>query len=128
MNHHPTSSTSTRDAETMDGKAISIEPPTDLEAPAAVTRPSPTGFAPALAFLHAIGAARADATIEQLEQLRDRIRPLVQPLRETGDTRPVLGMIRAVMGPEWEPSDEWRRAIDSLLAERPSEGETPCPS
>lgn len=56
-----------------------------------------------------VGAARTDATPEQLEQLKDGLIPYMRDeFPQTGDTTYVYNTIAGIMGPNWQPSAEWR--------------------
>lgn len=69
-----------------------------------------------LALVMFVAAARADATHEQRGRLDERLKPLIQSFRADGDPEPLLLKVIEIMGPEWEPSGEWKAWIDSLLS------------
>jgi hypothetical protein len=73
------------------------------------------GLGGSMAFLLFIGAACADATPEQSAQLRERVKPLLGTYRTDGNPRPVLETVLEVMGPDWQPTGEWRAWIDKML-------------
>ena len=51
-----------------------------------------------------VGAARADATPEQLEELRSRLSPFIENRVVEG----IIDVVNEVMGPDWKPSGPWR--------------------
>lgn len=66
-----------------------------------------TTLAEALRLTLLIGAAHADATPVQREQLRQRLTPLLRRYRADGDDTHLRAALRDVMGPTWAPSGEW---------------------
>jgi hypothetical protein len=61
------------------------------------------------------GAARYDASPEQVEALREQVLPLMRSVYlPTGNEKPVLDGIRAVMGEGWLPNEEWRAKLAAL--------------
>lgn len=80
-----------------------------------MSTPSPERFDGTLSLVLFVGAARADATPEQLEQLREHVLPLVDAMREDGDVRPLLNTVLDVMGPNWNITGEWKQLLDRLL-------------
>lgn len=72
-----------------------------------------TTFSEALAFTMYLGAANWDATPDQRVRLRAAVLPLLPQYKIDGDTGPVEGAVRAVMGPQWSPSGEWAAMLVS---------------
>jgi hypothetical protein len=72
---------------------------------------------PWLAFTLFIGAARADATVAQQEELTRVLTPLLVELRHTNNAEEIMRTVQRVMGPTWAPGDEWRTMISNLLTE-----------
>lgn len=73
-----------------------------------------TTIGDALGLVLYVGAARADATPEQVEPLRAALSPVLEVYRETGDEQPVRRAVVSVLGEQWEPSGEWKQRIDAL--------------
>ena len=69
-----------------------------------------------LALVMFIGSARAEATLDQRSRLAAEVKPLLGTFRADGDPKPLLLKVIEIMGPEWEPSGEWKAWIDSLLS------------
>lgn len=67
-----------------------------------------------LGFTLYIGAARADATPEQVDRLKTGVMSELDLYRRTGDDRPIRKKILEIMGENWEPSGDWKRTIDAL--------------
>jgi len=76
-------------------------------------------LAEGMAFVLYVGAARAAATPAQCEQLRARMPAALQVYRDTGSEGPMRAAIRDVMGSAWEPSGDWKKALDQLSRRRP---------
>lgn len=76
-----------------------------------------------LAFTLFFGAAWNDATEEQREVLRARIKPLLEeskdqstsPARGRQLTAMILVETQRIMGDDWKPSGQWAAQIDKLL-------------
>lgn len=68
-----------------------------------------------LAFLMFVGAARADASPDQLAQLRERLPPLLDAYKAEGNPRPTMEAVIDIMGPTWRPQGDWARQIDTFL-------------
>jgi hypothetical protein len=64
------------------------------------------GWAGALRLLFVLQAALADGTPAQRTRLRKRMGPLIEQLRDDGDTRPLYRLVREVHGPGWRPTGE----------------------
>lgn len=73
-----------------------------------------TTLSEGLAFTLFIGAARADATAEQVGRLRAEVMPLLDAYRVTGDESPVRQKVREIMGAGWEPTGDWAAQIGRL--------------
>ncbi|EWT05055.1 hypothetical protein N864_07585 [Intrasporangium chromatireducens Q5-1] len=74
-----------------------------------------TALAESLRLVLLVGAARADATPEQLDALRDRIPEAMRGRYvSTGDETEVRAVLLDVMGRDWKPSGEWAAQIDRL--------------
>lgn len=84
---------------------------------------NPRSVAGWLSFTLYVGAANADATPDQRDQLRERLGPLLPLIKSSnpGVWRPaaadILNAIGEVMGPDWRPRDEWNDQIKLLLTE-----------
>lgn len=65
------------------------------------------------ALLMTAGAARAAATPRQLMRLQLELAPYMRgEFRETGDTTFIYEKIADIMGPDWEPTAEWRAYLE----------------
>lgn len=74
-----------------------------------------TNLVDTMALVLFIGAARAEATPEQLEQLRERVKPAMHGrYKRTGDESEVRAIVADIMGADWEPNAEWAVWIDRL--------------
>ena len=72
-----------------------------------------------LAFTLYVGAANYDANPQQREQLRDRIRPLLEEMKEDGEAaKQVLVEVGSIMGSEWRPTGDWDTVIKNMLNRR----------
>lgn len=67
---------------------------------------------PHLTVLMVFGAARADATPEQLERLRNEALPAMRD--HSVSYRDVVGLVFSIMGPRWAPDDEWLAQVQAL--------------
>lgn len=79
--------------------------------------PSVSSIGRHLMVIALFGAARQDATPEQVQTLRD----IADMLREPAADRPLEDIVRRVfwcMGPAWVPTGEFGAWIDDLIAER----------
>lgn len=74
------------------------------------------GMVQALGLVVYVGAARTDATDEQVDRLRAEVLPYLRSpqYRVRGDEQPVLDMIHAIMGHDWVPGPEWRVQLRKL--------------
>lgn len=64
-----------------------------------------------MTLLYLVGAARADATPDQILELKanaERLREPEVPMRDIAER------VFEIMGPQWTPADEWLTAIDAL--------------
>lgn len=63
-----------------------------------------------------VGAAQADATPEQREQLQLRLVPYVQSNAyiKLGREEPIWAIIKDIMGRDWTPSGEWAERLAAL--------------
>lgn len=61
-----------------------------------------------------IGAAREDATPDQVEGLKSDVLPTLAAYKATGDIEPVLAAVYKVMGDGWKPGDAWQKQIDQV--------------
>lgn len=73
-----------------------------------------TSFVEGIALTLFLGAARAEATPEQLDRLRELMPPALQSYRRNGDEGPVRAAVAAVLGAGWEPSGEWAMWLRSV--------------
>lgn len=83
------------------------------------TTPSADSIRRALAVVMFVGAANADATREQRNQLRDQALP---PLKDSSLTpsqayEKTVRRTAAIMGPAWRPNGEWEDWLLALLDE-----------
>lgn len=83
------------------------------------TTPSADSIRRALTVVMFVGAANADATIEQRARLRDEALP---PLKDDALTpgeayRKTVTTAAAIMGPAWRPKGEWETWLLALLDE-----------
>lgn len=93
-----------------------MSPETPEERAARLT-PSTSSIGRHLVVIAVFGAARADATPGQLDNLRD----IASLLREPSDRFPLDDIVRRVfecMGRTWVPAGEFGEWIDQLIAER----------
>lgn len=60
-----------------------------------------------LRFVLFLGAAYDAGTPEQRHRLRERVGPLLEGYRATGNEASIRAAVRDVMGPIWEPAEEW---------------------
>lgn len=78
-----------------------------------------TAVGRALVVVMFVGAANADATPEQREQLKEAITPLRdQDLTASEAYKAVVYGVADVMGPHWRPRGEWEEWITALLDDR----------
>lgn len=67
-----------------------------------------------------VGAARKDASYEQLNAIRDQVVPLLGDKdgiwMKHGDSSEALGLLQFIMGPTWKPSGEYAEYIEKLNA------------
>jgi hypothetical protein len=64
------------------------------------------------------GAARADATPEQLSRLQvPELILLLEEYKIDGDTAPVEQFIQKAMGLDWKPSGPWAGYLEALRKE-----------
>lgn len=76
-----------------------------------------------LAFTLFFGAAWHDATEQQRETLRAKIKPLMEDMKEPSIspahgrqlTVMILVETQRIMGDDWKPSGQWATQIDKLL-------------
>lgn len=71
-----------------------------------------------IAFMMFVGAAMSDGTLQQRKQLREKLPPLLDALRDDGSKvryRAVLVTVCEVMGKDWMPTGEWMTVIDNML-------------
>jgi hypothetical protein len=68
-------------------------------------------FSASLAFTLFVGAARYDATPEQVSMLKAQVVPLLDGYKETGDETAVREAVHRIMGPQWKPNADFRRTI-----------------
>jgi len=62
-----------------------------------------------------LGAARADATAEQLALLRSDVMPLMHgDYQQTGDETPIRKSVAGIMGYDWQPTGEWAAYLRKL--------------
>ena len=65
-----------------------------------------------------VGAARKDASYEQLNAIRDQVVPLLGDKdgiwMKHGDSSEALGLLQFIMGPQWRPSGEYAEYIAKL--------------
>jgi hypothetical protein len=59
-----------------------------------------------------VGAARADASPAQVEQMRARIVPVMRD--QSVPYVEVRAVLQQIMGPDWAPSGDWAAQIDAL--------------
>jgi hypothetical protein len=71
-------------------------------------------FAASLNFTLFVGAARQDATPEQVSMLRAQVTPLLDAYKDTGDETAVREAVHRIMGPQWKPNRDFRTAIVEL--------------
>jgi hypothetical protein len=71
-------------------------------------------FVASLAFTLFVGAARYDATPEQVSMLKAQIIPLLVAYKENGDETAVREAVHRIMGPQWKPNVDFRRQIVEL--------------
>lgn len=68
-------------------------------------------LASTVAMLLYVGAAREDATPDQVAELRARVLPA---LEDGASDREVRRLVRDVMGRGWRPSPRWAEQVRSL--------------
>lgn len=74
-----------------------------------------SAMAAALRLLLLVGAARADATPEQLERLRAELPTALRGrYASTGDESEVRALLVKVMDPSWAPSGKWAEQLAAL--------------
>lgn len=61
-----------------------------------------------------IGAATNDATIEQVERLRERLRGELNKHRIEDNTDGLRRAVLEIMGADWEPSGSFREQLEAL--------------
>lgn len=65
-----------------------------------------------------VGAARQDATPDQVNAIRDQVLPLLSDKdgiwMKHGDSSEAMGMLQFIMGPQWKPSGEYAEYIEKL--------------
>lgn len=77
------------------------------------------------ALLMTAGAARAAATPRQLMRLQLELAPYMRgEFRETGDTTFIYEKIADIMGPDWEPTAEWRAYLEGDECQSNSQNST----
>ncbi len=71
----------------------------------------------ALALLMFVGAARKDASPEQVARLKaEALPPLSDKSLDDADAyRTCLETVVEIMGPDWTPGPEWQAQIDTFL-------------
>lgn len=75
-------------------------------------------LAASLEFTLFVGAARADATANQVHLMRTKVIPLLMAYKDSGDETPVREAIHRIMGRQWMPNAEYREAIAQLQSAR----------
>lgn len=67
-----------------------------------------------------VGAAKADATREQLKALQTTVIPACSDEHwlKYGDEEPILSAIREIMGPNWKPCEVWAQRIAAVSPDR----------
>lgn len=69
----------------------------------------------ALGLVLYVSAAVHAATREQTHRLREEVMPVLrQHYAPTGDERPVLDGVRAIMGDDWVPGPQWQEYLDKV--------------
>lgn len=77
---------------------------------------SVNSYAGWLAFTMYVAAANYDATPEQREELRFRIRPLLFQLKEESWVAEIImRQLHEVMGLDWRPTGAWAQYIEEFL-------------
>lgn len=61
-----------------------------------------------------IGAATNDATTEQFERLRERLRGELNKHRIEDNTNGLCQAVLEIMGADWEPSGSFREQLEAL--------------
>lgn len=73
--------------------------------------PSATSIGRTMTLIYLVGAARADATPEQVLELKTNVDRLREP---EVSMRDIAERVFEIMGPEWAPAGEWLAAIDAM--------------
>jgi hypothetical protein len=79
-----------------------------------MSTPGTSAVAAVMRFLLTIQAALNDATPAQRERMRKRMPPLIEKMRETGETAPIRRLIREVLGPDWQPTGDAAEWIEAM--------------
>lgn len=84
-----------------------------------VDLPSEAEIGRNMTFIYLVAAARADATPEQIVELKAAVDQLEVPLAEGGvPMGDIARQVADIMGPGWLPADKWLDAIEAMIGRR----------